>query len=169
MKAYGDLGLRCRRIKLMGAGHHHGRGVAEYGDAPLGSSRPGGYSEAATRRRTSPSSPPEKRDYGPNSHANFMGVDGWTDGAISGNQGAERKDGRGQDDGGLARWKNPDSRAGDRDRADTRDIIQNIYIRRVERRETTSQYRVREIPQSRILEVLNRSDYRPSQESARGS
>ena len=77
-----------------------------------------------------------KRDYGANSHTNFMAASAW-DGMAAIFAAIKAQNGKVDPDKTmqiLAGWKNPDSPRGPVEiDAQTRDIIQNIYIRKVER------------------------------------
>jgi branched-chain amino acid transport system substrate-binding protein len=137
MKAYGDLGLAAAGIKLIGPQDiTTDEELPNMGDAPLGVVTAGGYSEAATRPQNQEFVAAWKRDYGPNSHTNFMAASAW-DGmaaifaAITAQHGKLDPAKTMQI---LAGWKNPDSPRGPVEiDAETRDIVQNIYIRKVER------------------------------------
>jgi branched-chain amino acid transport system substrate-binding protein len=137
MKAYGDLGLPAAGIKLIGPQDiTTDEELPNMGDAPLGVVTAGGYSEAGKRPQNEAFLTAWKRDYGTSSHANFMAVDGW-DGmaaifaAIKGQNGKVDADKTMQL---LKGWKNPDSPRGPiAIDAETGDIIQNIYIRKVEK------------------------------------
>jgi branched-chain amino acid transport system substrate-binding protein len=106
------------------------------GDAPLGAVTSGSYSEVATRPQNKSFVAAWKRDYGANSHANFMAVDAW-DGMAAIFAAIKEQNGKLDPDRTmqiLAGWKNPDSPRGPIEiDAETRDIVQNIYIRRVEK------------------------------------
>jgi branched-chain amino acid transport system substrate-binding protein len=137
MKAYGELGLAAAGIKLIGPQDiTTDEELPNMGDAPLGVVTAGGYSEAATRPQNKAFVAAWKRDYGASSHTNFMAASAW-DGmaaifaAIKAEKGKIDPDKTMQI---LAGWKNPDSPRGPVEiDAQTRDIIQNIYIRKVER------------------------------------
>jgi branched-chain amino acid transport system substrate-binding protein len=137
MKAYGDLGLAGAGIKLMGPQDiTTDEELPNMGDAPLGVVTAGGYSEAVTRPQNTAFVAAWRRDYGATSHANFMAVDGW-DGMAAIFAAIKAQNGKIDADKTmqiLAGWKNPDSPRGPIEiDAQTRDIIQNIYIRKVER------------------------------------
>lgn len=136
MKAYNDLGLKAAGIKLVGPMDL----VPDYelpnmGNAPLGLITSGNYSSAATRPQNKAFVAAWKKAYGDKSVPDFMAVAGWdgmaaifdvvkqTKGKFTGDQAMNI----------LSHWKNPDSPRGpiSIDPA-TRDIVQNIYIRRAE-------------------------------------
>jgi branched-chain amino acid transport system substrate-binding protein len=137
MKAYGDLGLAAAGIKLLGTQDvTTDEELPNMGDAPLGVVTSGSYSEAAARPQNKSFVAAWKRDYGANSHANFMAVDAW-DGMAAIFAAIKAQNGKIDPDKTmqiLAGWKNPDSPRGPIEiDAETRDIVQNIYIRRVEK------------------------------------
>ena len=136
MKAYADLGLKDAGIKLVGPMDL----VPDYelpnmGNAPLGLITSGNYSGAATRPQNKAFVEAWHKAYGDKSVPDFMAVGGWdgmaaifsvieqTKGKFTGEQAMDI----------LKSWKNPDSPRGpiSIDPA-TRDIVQNIYIRRTE-------------------------------------
>ncbi len=136
MKAYADLGLKDAGIKLVGPMDL----VPDYelpnmGNAPLGLITSGNYSSAATRPQNKAFVEAWHKAYGDKSVPDFMAVAGWdgmaaifsvieqTKGKFTGEQAMDI----------LKTWKNPDSPRGpiSIDPA-TRDIVQNIYIRRTE-------------------------------------
>src|SRR5947209_10113947 len=78
MKAYGDLGLAAAGIKLIGPQDiTTDEELPNMGEAPLGVVTAGGYSEAATRPQNQAFVAAWKRDYGANSHTNFMAAAAW--------------------------------------------------------------------------------------------
>ncbi len=136
MKAYADLGLKDAGIKLVGPMDL----VPDYelpnmGNAPLGLITSGNYSSAATRPQNKAFVEAWHKAYGDKSVPDFMAVGGWdgmaaifsvieqTKGKFTGEQAMDI----------LKTWKNPDSPRGpiSIDPA-TRDIVQDIYIRRTE-------------------------------------
>jgi branched-chain amino acid transport system substrate-binding protein len=137
MKAYGDLGLAAAGIRLIGPQDiTTDEELPNMGDAPLGVVTAGGYSEAATRPQNQAFVAAWKRDYGANSHTNFMAASAW-DGMAAIFAAIKAQNGKVDPDKTmqiLAGWKNPDSPRGPVEiDAQTRDVIQNIYIRKVER------------------------------------
>jgi branched-chain amino acid transport system substrate-binding protein len=137
MKAYGDLGLAAAGFRLIGPQDiTTDEELPNMGDAPLGVVTAGGYSEAATRPQNQAFVAAWKRDYGANSHTNFMAASAW-DGMAAIFAAIKAQNGKIDPDKTmqiLAGWKNPDSPRGPVEiDAQTRDVIQNIYIRKVER------------------------------------
>ncbi len=138
MKAYGDLGLAAAGIKVVGTQDlTPEEELGNMGDAPLGVITAGAYSQAATRPQNQAFVAAWKREYGAASNANFMAVGGW-DGMAAIFAAIKAQGGKIDPDKTmklLAGWKNPDSPRGPIEiDAETRDIVQNIYIRKVERR-----------------------------------
>jgi branched-chain amino acid transport system substrate-binding protein len=137
MKAYGELGLPAAGIKLIGPQDiTPDEELPNMGDAPLGAITAGGYSEAADRPSNKAFVAAWKRDYGPNSHTNFMAADAW-DGMAAIFAAIKAQNGKLEADKTmeiLSHWKNPDSPRGPvAIDPETRDIVQNIYIRKVEK------------------------------------
>jgi branched-chain amino acid transport system substrate-binding protein len=137
MKAYGDLGLAAAGIRLIGPQDiTTDEELPNMSDAPLGVVTAGGYSEAATRPQNQAFVAAWKRDYGANSHTNFMAASAW-DGMAAIFAAIKAQNGKIDPDKTmqiLAGWKNPDSPRGPVEiDVQTRDVIQNIYIRKVER------------------------------------
>ncbi len=137
MKAYGDLGLKAAGITLVGPMDL----VPDYelpnmGEAPDGLVTAGNYSSVATRPQNQAFVAAWKKAYGEEGPPDFMAVAGWdgmaaifdllkqTKGQFTGDQAL----------GILSNWKNPESPRGPISiDPETRDIIQNIYIRRTEK------------------------------------
>jgi branched-chain amino acid transport system substrate-binding protein len=136
MKAYSDLGLKQAGIHLVGPQDI----VPDYelpamGTAPEGLVTSGNYSAAATRPQNQAFVAAWHKAYGEASVPDFMACAGWdgmtaifdlvkqTKGKFDGEQAMKI----------LANWKDPDSPRGpiSIDPA-TRDIVENIYIRRTE-------------------------------------
>jgi branched-chain amino acid transport system substrate-binding protein len=137
MKAYGDLGLPAAGIKLIGPQDiTTDEELPNMGEAPLGVVTSGGYSEAATRPANQAFVAAWKRDYGASSHTNFMAADAW-DGMAAIFAAIKAQNGKLDPDRTmtlLKGWKNADSPRGPIEiDAETGDIVQNIYIRKVER------------------------------------
>jgi len=137
MKAYADVGLRAAGITLVGPMDL----VPDYelpnmGDAPLGLVTSGNYSSAATRPQNKAFVAAWKKAYGEQSIPDFMAVGGWDGMAAIFDVIKQTKGNFTGDDamGILAQWKNADSPRGtiSIDPA-TRNIVQNIYIRKTER------------------------------------
>ena len=138
MKAYNDLGMAAAGIHLVGPQDL----VPDYeipnmGNAPLGLVTSGYYSRDATRPANKAFVAAWTKAYGAKSIPDFMAVGGWdgmaaifdlvkaTKGKFTGEQAAQF----------LSHWKNPHSPRGPIaiDPA-TRDIVQDIYIRRIEKK-----------------------------------
>jgi len=137
MKAYNELGLRAAGIKLLGTQDlTPEEELPNMGEAPLGVITAGAYSEVATRPANQAFIAAWKRDYGTSSHANYMAVDAW-DGMAAIFAAIKAQNGKIDPDQTmkiLAGWKNPDSPRGPIEiDPETRDIVQNIYIREVKK------------------------------------
>jgi len=137
MKAYEDLGLKADGVKLIGPQDIvPDAELPGMGDAAIGVISGGTYSAVSTRPQNFAYVAAWKRAYGDASIPDFMSASGW-DGmaAIF----SVIKATKGQVDGDKAMallkgWKNPDSPRGSvMIDPETRDIVQNIYIRRVEK------------------------------------
>jgi branched-chain amino acid transport system substrate-binding protein len=138
IKAYGDLGLREAGVKLIGTQDlTTEEELGNMGDVPLGVITAGSYSDFGERPANKTFVEAWHREYGAASRPNFMSVGGW-DGmaAIF----AAIKAQNGKIDAAksmeiLSSWQNPDSPRGPISiDPKTRDIVQNEYIRRVEKR-----------------------------------
>lgn len=137
MKAYGDLGLKDAGVKLVGPQDiTTDEELPNMGDAPLGVVTAGSYSIAAERPANKAFLAAWKKAYGDNAIANFMAVDGW-DGMAAIYHAIIAQKGRVAPEKSmqlLRHWKNPDSPRGPiAIDPKTGDIVQNIYIRKVER------------------------------------
>jgi branched-chain amino acid transport system substrate-binding protein len=137
IKAIKDLGLRESGINVVAPQDLlPDEELARMGDTPLGLVTSGTYSVAAKRPANEAFLAVWKREYGDKAIPDFFSVDGW-DGmaAIF----ALVKETRGnftadQAMAFLSHWKDPDSPRGPiMIDPETRDIVQNIYIRRVEK------------------------------------
>lgn len=136
MKTYADLSLKQAGITLVGPMDL----VPDYelpnmGTAPLGLITAGNYSSAARRPQNKAFVAQWKAAYGAASVPDFMAVGGW-DGMAAIFDVIKQTKGKFTSDEAmkiLSHWQNPNSPRGPIkiDRA-TRDIIQNIYIRRTE-------------------------------------
>jgi branched-chain amino acid transport system substrate-binding protein len=138
MKAYGDLGLKEAGIKLIGPQDiTTEEELANMGDVPVDVITAGCYSDVGDRPANKEFVAAWKKEYGDNPRPNFMSAGAW-DGmhAIFDAIIAEK----GKLDPAktmeiLANWKNPNSPKGPVSiDPKTHDIIQNIYIRKVEKR-----------------------------------
>ncbi len=137
MKAYEDLGHKADGVKLIGPQDIvPDAELSGMGDAALGVISGGTYSAVSTRPQNRAYVAAWKHAYGDASIPDFMSASGW-DGmaAIF----SVIKATKGQFDGDQAMallkgWKNPDSPRGPvMIDPETRDIVENIYIRRVEK------------------------------------
>ena len=136
MKAWSDLGLTQAGIKLVTTQDVMlDEELPNMGQAPLGIVSSGTYSNAATRAANQVFLNAWRNAYGDKVVPDFLSVGGWDGMAAIFDVIKETK---GKFDGDqaikiLANWKNPDSPRGPIaiDPA-TRDIVENVYIRRVE-------------------------------------
>jgi branched-chain amino acid transport system substrate-binding protein len=136
MKAYADLQLKAAGVTLVGPMDL----VPDYelpnmGTAPLGLVTAGNYSSAAERPQNREFVAAWKQAYGEKSVPDFMAVGGW-DGMAAIFDLVKATKGKFDGDQAMAflkTWKNPDSPRGPiAIDPETRDIVQNIYIRRTE-------------------------------------
>jgi branched-chain amino acid transport system substrate-binding protein len=137
MKAYADVGLKAAGIKLVGPQDIvTDEELPNMGDAPEGVITTGNYSPAARRPQNEAFLAAWRRAYGASAIANFMSVAGW-DGMAAIYAVIKKTGGRVDGDQAMAilrGWKDPDSPRGPiRIDPETRDIVQNVYIRRTER------------------------------------
>jgi branched-chain amino acid transport system substrate-binding protein len=138
MKAYNDLNMKAEGIKIIGPQDIvPDEELPSMGAEPLGVITAGTYSNAADRPANKAYVAAWKREYGDQTPPGFMSVGGWDSMAAIF---AVIKETKGKVDGDaamkvLAGWKNPESPRGPiMVDPQTRDIVQNIYIRRVEKR-----------------------------------
>ncbi len=139
MKAWTDLGLAAAGVKLVGTQDIvTDDELPNMGDAPLGIVTSGIYSVAGKRPQNQAFLEAWKKEYGEAVIPNYVAVGGWDGMAAIFDV---IKAGKGRIDGDQAMailkgWKNPDSPRGpiEIDPA-TRDIVQTVYIRRVERQD----------------------------------
>jgi branched-chain amino acid transport system substrate-binding protein len=136
MKAWSDLGLDRSGIRIVATQDLVADDeLPNMGDAPLGIVSAGVYSVAAKRPRNQEFVAAWRAEYGEAAIANYLGVGGW-DGMAAIFEVIRRTQGKFDGDQAMAilkSWKNPESPRGpiEIDPA-TRDIVQNVYIRRVE-------------------------------------
>ena len=110
--------------------------LPDMGDVTLGLITSGSYSAVGKRPQNQAFVAAWKRDYGPNALPDFTGVQGWDSMAAIF---AVIKATGGKFDADkamaiLSTWKNPDSPRGPIEiNPATRDVIENIYIRKVEK------------------------------------
>jgi branched-chain amino acid transport system substrate-binding protein len=136
MKAIRDLGVREAGIKVVATQDLVAdEELPNMGDAPVGLVTAGNYSAAATRPANTEFVAAWVKEYGAGSVPDFLSVGGWdgmaavfdvirqTKGTFTGDEAM----------GILKGWKKPDSPRGPISiDPDTRDIVQNIYMRRTE-------------------------------------
>jgi branched-chain amino acid transport system substrate-binding protein len=138
MKAYNDLNMKADGIKIIGPQDIvPDEELPSMGQEPLGVISSGIYSNAGDRPANKAYVAAWKREYGDKIPPGFMSVGGWDSMAAIFSVIKETK---GQVDGDKAMavlkgWKNPDSPRGPiMIDPETRDIVQDVYIRRVEKR-----------------------------------
>jgi branched-chain amino acid transport system substrate-binding protein len=137
MKAYNDLNMKADGIKIIGSQDIvPDEELPSMGQEPLGVISSGTYSNAAERPANKAYRAAWKREYGDKTLPGFMSVGGWDSmaaifAAINATKGQVDAD---KVMAVLKGWKNPDSPRGEiMIDPDTRDIVQHIYIRRVEK------------------------------------
>ncbi|HXP12691.1 MAG TPA: ABC transporter substrate-binding protein [Stellaceae bacterium] len=137
MKAYEDLGLKADGVKLIGPQDIvPDAELPGMGEAALGVISGGTYSAVSKRPQNQAYVAAWKRAYGDASIPDFMSASGWDGMAAIFDV---IKATKGQVDGDKAMavlkgWKNPESPRGPvMIDPETRDIVENIYIRRVEK------------------------------------
>jgi branched-chain amino acid transport system substrate-binding protein len=136
IKAYTDLGLKAAGVTLVGPQDIiPDYEVPNMGQAPVGLVTAGNYSSAGARPQNAAFVAAWKKAYGDKAVPDFMGVGGW-DGMAAIFDVIKQTKGKFTGDEAMAilsHWKNPDSPRGpiEIDPA-TRDLVQNIYIRRTE-------------------------------------
>jgi branched-chain amino acid transport system substrate-binding protein len=138
MKAYNDLNMKSDGIKIIGPQDIvPDEELPSMGQEPLGVISAGTYSNAGDRPANKAYVAAWKREYGDETPPGFMSVGGWDSmaaifsviKAMNGKVDGEKAMAL------LAHWKNPDSPRGPiAIDPQTRDIVQNVYIRRVEKR-----------------------------------
>jgi branched-chain amino acid transport system substrate-binding protein len=137
IKAIKDLGLREVGINVVAPQDLlPDEELARMGDTPLGLVTSGTYSVAAKRPANEAFLAVWKREYGDKAIPDFFSVDGW-DGMAAIFALVKETKGKFTADEALAflsHWKDPDSPRGPiMIDPETRDIVQNVYIRRVEK------------------------------------
>jgi branched-chain amino acid transport system substrate-binding protein len=138
MKAYGDLGLKAAGIKLIGPQDVTTEAeFANMGDVPLDVITAGTYSDYGDRPANKLFIEAWRKEYGNDVRPDFMSAGGWDGmaaifGAIKAQNGKIDPD---KTMTFLKGWSNPESPKGPISiDPRTGDIIQNIYIRKVEKR-----------------------------------
>jgi branched-chain amino acid transport system substrate-binding protein len=137
MKNFGDLGLGKAGIKLIGPGDiTTDEELPNMGDVALGVTTVFHYSAAAERPANKAFVAAWKKEYGPNSTPNFISVGGW-DGMDAIFHVIKAQQGKLDPDKTMALLKgytNPNSPRGPiAIDPETRDIVQNEYLREVRR------------------------------------
>ncbi len=136
MKAWNDLGLTKAGIKLVTTQDVMlDEELPNMGDAPLGIVSAGTYSNAATRAANQVFLNAWRNAYGEKPIVDFMSVAGW-DGMAAIFDVVKQTNGKFDGDAAmkiLSNWKTTDSPRGPISiDPNTRDVIENVYIRRVE-------------------------------------
>ena len=136
MKTIKNLGLREAGITVVGT--HDlvpDEELPNMGDAPVGLVSAGTYSTAAQRPANAAFLAAWAKEYGDKSTPNFFSVGGW-DGMAAVFDVIKQTKGKFNGDEAMAimkNWKNPDSPRGPISiDPNTRDIVQNVFIRRTE-------------------------------------
>jgi branched-chain amino acid transport system substrate-binding protein len=136
MKAIKDLGLKEAGIKVVSTQDLvPDEELPNMGDAPVGLVTAGNYSTAADRPQNKAFLAAWAKEYGDKHIPDFFAVGGW-DGMAAVFDVIKKTNGKFDGDAAMAilkGWKNPDSPRGPISiDPETRDIVQNIYIRRTE-------------------------------------
>lgn len=136
MKAYNDLGLKDAGIKLVGPGDiTTDEELPNMGDVPLGVITAHHYAAALKNPQNQAFVAAWKKEYGADSTPNFMAAGGW-DGMAAIFHAIKAQNGKVTPDGTMAAlkgWKFDSPRGPIMLDPETRDIIQNEYIREVKR------------------------------------
>ncbi len=135
IKGFGDLGLEKAGIKLIGPGDiTDDVELPNMGDVPLGVTTMFHYSAAGDRPANKAFVAAYQKEYGPKAWPNFISVGAW-DGMQAICDVIRAQNGKLDPDKTMALlkgWKNPNSPRGPIEiDANTRDIIQNEYVREV--------------------------------------
>ncbi len=137
VKSWTDLGLKAAGIKLISTQDLLvDDELPNMGDLPLGIVSAGTYSAANKRPANTAFLAAWKREYGDKVLPNYQSIQGW-DGMAAIFDVIKQTKGKFDGDQAMAilkNWKNPDSPRGPIEiDPQTRDIVQNVYIRRVEK------------------------------------
>jgi len=137
MNAVRDLGLREASIRIVSAQDLlPDEELPKMGETPLGLITAGNYSTAGDRPANKAFLAAWAKEYGDQSIPDFFSVDGW-DGMAAIYDLVKQTKGKFTADEAMAflsHWKNPDSPRGPIEiDPNTRDIVQNIYIREVKK------------------------------------
>jgi branched-chain amino acid transport system substrate-binding protein len=136
MKAYNDLGMKADGIKIIGSQDIvPDEELPSMGQEPLGVISAGTYSNSADRPANKAFVAAWTREYGDKTMPGFMAVGGWDSmaaifSAIDATKGHPDAD---KEMAVLRGWKHESPRGEIMIDAETRDIVQHIYIRRVEK------------------------------------
>jgi branched-chain amino acid transport system substrate-binding protein len=139
MKSINDLGIRQAGINLVSTQDLvPDEELPNMGDTPLGLITAGNYSEAADRPANKAFVAAWKKAYGDNTYPDFLSADGW-DGMMAVFDLIKATKGKFTGDEAIAflsHWKTDNSPRGaiSIDPA-TRDIVQNVYIRKTEKKD----------------------------------
>jgi branched-chain amino acid transport system substrate-binding protein len=137
MKSYNELGLAQAGIKLIGPGDiTQDSELPNMADVPLGVITTHHYSAAADRPENKKFVEAWKKEYGAGSTPDFLGVQGW-DAMAAIYHVVEKTNGKITGDSflnAIKGWKYDSPRGPLMIDPETRDIVNNIYLRRVEKR-----------------------------------
>ena len=137
MKTYDDLGMRAAGIELIGPGDiTQDSELPNMGQVPLGVITMHHYSAAGDRAENKAFVEAWKKAYGADSTPDFFSVQGW-DGMAAIHEVVRKLDGKIDADKALAvlkGWKFASPRGPIMIDPETRDIVQNQYLRKVEKR-----------------------------------
>jgi len=136
MKTYNDLNMRAAGIKLVGPGDiTQDTELPNMGDVPIGVITVHHYSASANRPENKAFVAAWKKEYGANEDPDFFGVDGW-DGMAAVYHVIEKTGGKITGDSFLQAirgWKYDSPRGPIMIDPDTRDIVDNQYVREVQK------------------------------------
>lgn len=137
MKTYNNLGMRDAGITLIGPGDiTQDSELPNMGDVPIGVVTMHHYSAAGDRPENRKFVAAWKKEYGANTTPDFFGVQGW-DGMAALYHVIDRLDGKITAQGfvdAMKGWKFDSPRGPLLIDPETRDVVNNIYLRRVEKR-----------------------------------
>ena len=137
MKTYDDLGMRAAGIELIGPGDiTQDSELPNMGQVPLGVITMHHYSAAGDRAENQAFVKAWKEAYGADSTPDFFGVQGW-DGMAAIHEVVRKLDGKIDAEKAVAAlkgWKFASPRGPIMIDPETRDIVQNQYLRKVEKR-----------------------------------
>lgn len=138
MKAFGERGLAAGGVRLVGPGDlTPDDELPNMGDTPLGVVTTHHYSMAHDSAMNKAFIEALKKEHGPNYRASFMSVGAW-DGMAAIFHAIKANNGKFDADkfvGSLKGWQTESPRGPIMIDAETRDIVQNEYMRRVEKRD----------------------------------